>query len=119
MKYPKLFKEQPEITEREIARLTKEGFLVSETSVDSGDRRNARLRNPTAGDVVGYSTLSSLLTKKPLSQDDARRLLVLESCRVNGQPRQSHVVRFLNLSFNVSKKTVIEKLVNFHNGKRK
>ena len=120
----KLFEHQPELNDSHIEDLTNRGFLVPEFSIDTGGRRDAKLRNKHAGEVVSYRPLDAALRTKTLNQDDARRLLAIEATRTtsddtrrNGHPRWSHITRLLILAFSKDKATVLDKIAEISNKK--
>tara|TARA_R110000772_G_scaffold268565_3_gene396247 strand:+ start:5574 stop:5954 length:381 start_codon:yes stop_codon:yes gene_type:complete len=120
----KLFENQPELDDSHIANLTKRGFLVPEFSIDTGERRDAKLRNKHAGEVVSYQPLDAALRGRTLGQDDARRLLAIEAARTtsddtrrNGHPRWSHINRLIILAFATDKSRVLDRISQISNAK--
>ena len=108
MQYPKLFSSQPEITPELLENLEKKGFIVPATSINDNKLRVAEVTNPTAGDVVGYVSLSVTM-RNGLSQTDAQALVVIEATRKGG-PRESHINRLISFIFNSGKKKVKKKV---------
>lgn len=108
----KLFDKQPKINQSHIDELTINGFIVpSKTPRDRGTQGvKDEITNPTVGDVVSYGPLDALLKKRLLNQDDARRLLVVETLRENGRPRQSHIARLMVVAFASDKNAVLDKI---------
>lgn len=99
MKTPKIFDHQPELNKENIESLRKKGLLAP--IVDSENRRNGPI--VPKDDVLGYVRLCEALKLGKVTQDDARLLLVIESTRANGRPRESHIVRLLPFAFAESK----------------
>ncbi len=102
----KLFKDQPEITEEHILELTERGLLVPDQTYADEHRQKYNEKNREQGEVVGYTLLSNAIKKGKVSQGDARRLLVLETARTTGWPRQTVVNRLMSLAFAEDKKLV-------------
>lgn len=109
MPYPKLFENQPKITEKLLAVLEKRGLIVSDKSLHQGERRTTVVSNPTAGEIIGYSLLAKKLKAGEVSQDDARVLLAIEACREKG-PRETHIGRLIPKAFEMEKENVINKI---------
>lgn len=109
----KLFKHQPELTEKHIENLTKRGLLVPEKSPRKRPNCKDEITNPTAGEVVGYFNLNKVLKAGKVSQDDARRLLAIETVRTNGRPRQSHINRLIIVAFSKDKSVVLDKIEKY------
>lgn len=113
----KLFDKQPKLTNSHIQDLTERGLLVAPKTPRQrhakGDNEtvvNDEITNPTAGEVVSYRPLDAALRAGKVSQDDARRLLAIETLRPNGRPRQSHISRLLVVAFAKDKTTVLERI---------
>ena len=108
----KLFDSQPPLEDSHIKDLTKRGFLVPEKTPRDRGKQNVKdqITNPTVGDVVSYRPLDALLRKRKPNQDDARRLLAIETARANGRPRRSHIARLMVLAFAKDKAGVINKI---------
>tara|TARA_R100001530_G_scaffold97848_1_gene68043 strand:+ start:545 stop:904 length:360 start_codon:yes stop_codon:yes gene_type:complete len=92
--YPDLFKDQPLITADLLAKLTKQGLIVPDTTRHESERRDCEVANPSAGQVVGYTLLAARFTEGKIDQETARVLLVVEATREGG-PRKTHVDRLL------------------------
>ncbi len=105
MNYPQLFDDQEEITPELLAGLERHGLIVPEKSPQSGERRHMSVRNPTAGDVIGYSLLADKLKGGSISPKTAQTLLVLETARAKG-PRDTHTARLITLAFATDKAEV-------------
>mgnify|MGYP003631674604 CR=1 FL=1 len=106
----KLFENQPPLEDPHIKALAKRGYLVPEESLHKNDRREIKIANKTAGDVVSYRPLDELLRHDKPNQDDARRLLAIETARPNGRPRRSHISRLLIIAFASDKAEVVNKI---------
>lgn len=108
-RYPKLFKNQPQIDDAVLLRLERRGFLVPAKSTHVSEGQTKEVSNHTAGEVVGYVTLSDALMEERVSQSDSRLLLAIEASRKGG-PRLTHVSRLIISSFITDKLQVIEKV---------
>lgn len=108
----KLFTRQPKFTEADVDDLTERGLLTPEKSVQKSTRRECEIANPTAGNVARYNILADKLKNREVSEDDARRLLVIETCRPNGRPRQTHIDRLLVAAFAEEKSSVLSNIEN-------
>ena len=108
----KLFDNQPPLEDSHIKDLTKRGFLVPAKTPRDRGKQNVKdqITNPTVGDVVSYRPLDALLRKHKPKQEDARRLLAIETARANGRPRRSHIARLMVLAFAKDKAGVINKI---------
>ena len=91
----KLFADQPPITQIHLDDLEKRGLIVPSKSPRKRANCEDEITNETAGEVVSYFSLSQHLKTGRVSQDDARRLLAIESMRQTGWPRDSHVRRLI------------------------
>lgn len=109
----KLFKNQPLILETHLANLTKRGLLKAPTGTETGPRRTAKITYKNAGELVSYEPFATILKNESLTQDDARRLLVIEAMRPNGRPRKSHVDRLMVLAFATDKSDVLSKINSY------
>lgn len=111
----KIFNNQPNFTEQDFIRLVDLGLIVSETFKYDSERRTCEVSNRNPGDVVSYTLLANALKLRKVSQDDARRLIMVETIRANGRPRQSHFARLMHVAFTADKENVfqnIEKICN-------
>jgi hypothetical protein len=110
----KLFDNQPPLEDHHIEDLTKRGFLVPSKSPRErsvhGNKISDEITNRTVGDVVSYRPLDGILRKEKPNQDDARRLLAIETCRPNGGPRHSHIARLVIIAFAKDKAEVINRI---------
>ena len=96
----KLFKNQPPLTDAHIKRLINAGLLVAHKSPRKRPNCDDEITNITAGEVVGNLGLSNKIRDGKITQDDARRLLAIESVRETGPPRhKSHISRLLLLAY--------------------
>jgi len=91
MKYPKLFDDQPKITEKLLNALTHRGLLTS------------------SGQVVGYNYRSNKFRVGLITQADARILLAIEAVRPGG-PRETHVSRLLANVYVEDKVKILNKI---------
>ena len=117
MKYPELFKDQPEITPEVLQDLESRGLIVSEKSEHRGERRRTSVTNATAGEVVGYSLLAAKLKDGEISQEDARVLLVIEATRPKG-PRETHISRLVTNAFAFDKMQVQRRIMSWAKNQR-
>lgn len=106
----KLFDNQPKLTQAHIDRLTKHGLLVPPKSPRKRPTCEDEITNPTAGEVVSYRSLDEALRERRVDQDDARRLLAIETVRANGRPRESHIRRLMVAAFAKDKTQVESKI---------
>lgn len=106
----KLFDNQPELEDSHIEDLTGRGLLVPAKSPRNRATCADEITNPTAGDVVSYRPLDKLLQAGQITQDDARRMLAIETTRINGRPRRSHIVRLMVVAFAKDKQRVLGKI---------
>ena len=98
-KYNNPFGKEEIPTECKIKEMVQRGLVVPATSTRVTGTQIDKLPNETAGDVVSYKPLASLLRDKVVSPDDARALLWLEANRRSGRPRRTHVNRLLVVAF--------------------
>lgn len=110
----KLFDKQPTLDKSDFEKLRILGLLVPEKTPRIRSKQNVadEITNPTAGEVVSYSALDRALQKKLISQDNARRLLVIETVRTSGTPRETHIRRLMVVAFAGDKSKVEEKIYN-------
>lgn len=106
----KLFKSQPKLNKVAILGLTNRGLLVPQKSPRQRATCTDEITNSNAGEVVSYRPLDQLLRGGKISQDDARRLLVIEATRQNGRPRQSHISRLMVVAFAEDKTAVLDRI---------
>lgn len=106
----KLFDDQPELTQADIDRLTQIGLLVPAKSPRKRPNCGDEITNPTAGEVVSYRPLDEALRKRLVNQEDARRLLAIETARPNGHPRESHILRLMVVAFSNDKGKALAKI---------
>lgn len=87
-----IFENQPRFSKSDWQRLEKLGYI--------GPR----------GDVAGWSQLAQLIKERGIDQDDAKRLLMLETLRAK-QPRASHFRLLIKKSFDEDKRLVKNRIV--------
>ena len=98
-KYNNPFGKEEIPTESKVKEMVERGLVVPDTSTRVTGTQVDKLPNETAGDVVSYKPLASLLRDKVISPEDARALLWLEANRRSGRPRRTHVNRLLVVAF--------------------
>ena len=111
----KLFNRQPRMTKAAITDLEQRGLLVAEKTQRCPEYKHKQsceyeVTNQTAGDVVGYIPLSKAIKRNEISQEDARRLLVIEALRKNGKPRQTHIARLMVVAYATSKSQITNRI---------
>ena len=90
-----IFSEQPVIESADIDSFQRLGFLTVKDDVI---------------ELVSYRPFDICLRTNPLNQNDARRLMVLETIRESGRPRTSHIARLMVAAFAREKQTVINRI---------
>ena len=98
-KYNNPFGKEEIPTESKVKEMVERGLVVPDTSTRVTGTQVDKLPNETAGDVVSYKPLASLLRDKAITPEDAKALLWLEANRRSGRPRRTHVNRLLVVAF--------------------
>jgi hypothetical protein len=112
LKYPILFDHQKEITSARVEKLKALGLVVPDNTLHGGDRRTTNVKNPTAGEVVGYSILARKFKDGEITQELARDLLSIEAARKGG-PRETHTARLLANSYGTEKINIVKKVLQW------
>ena len=112
MNEPKLFPDQKPITQADRIELEKMGLLVPEKSQYTGQREGQEQTNKSAGQVISYRPFYKALQTAKVTQEVARKLLVIEANRPEG-PRNTHVLKLSALSFFDEKMNTIRKVENY------
>ncbi|MDB9741474.1 hypothetical protein OAB00_01325 [Akkermansiaceae bacterium] len=122
----KIFSDQPTITEADFKRLTKIGLIVPAKfrknvsyRVNTGKKSECDVSHKCPNDVVSFVPLSNFIKKNGIQQDDAKRLILLETIRINGEPRQSHLQVLIVRALAEEKEIILNRIEKACNQKAK